>query len=92
MEIRLYSIFDKASEEYSPIFQAVNDSVAVRQFHFAMKDNPFPSDYKLVCLGSFHFSGGNAGVIVNTVGLDKCPYDVDLSIRDISSSREAKDE
>lgn len=92
MEIRLYSIFDKASEEYSPIFQAVNDSVAVRQFHYAMKDNPFPLDYKLVCLGSFHFSGGNAGVIVDIVESYKCPYDVDLTIREITSSREAKDE
>lgn len=55
MQMRLYSVFDKVAEESGPIFTAINDGTAVRQFRNLSRDIP-PYDkeaYVLYYLGSF---------------------------------------
>lgn len=60
----LYSIRDCLAEEYGPLFQAVNDGVAVRQFQKILVDIPISSrgDYVLVCFGKMDTVSGDIHV------------------------------
>ena len=51
MEKHLYSIFDRVAAEYGPIFEAVNDGVAMRNFNQSVEKAPAKDDYFLVRLG-----------------------------------------
>ena len=55
MKVNIYTIYDKVACESGPIFQAKNDTVALRCFMSLMKDTPnvTPSDYDVYCLGEF---------------------------------------
>ncbi len=54
MKTLLYTIFDNVAVECGPIFQAKNLLVASRYVNQMIKDTHInPSDYELVCLGSF---------------------------------------
>ena len=55
MKVNIYTIYDKVACESGPIFQAKNDTVALRCFMSLMKDTPnvVPSDYDVYCLGEF---------------------------------------
>lgn len=57
---RIYSIHDKISQDFSPVFEAKNDQVAVRQFNnwhvqMAEKDATFDiNDYLLFRIGKMN--------------------------------------
>ena len=55
MKVNIYTIYDKVACEAGPIFQAKNDTVALRCFMSLMKETPSvnPSDYDVYCLGDF---------------------------------------
>ena len=55
MKVNIYTIYDKVACESGPIFQAKNDTVALRCFMSLMKETPnvVPHDYDVYCLGDF---------------------------------------
>lgn len=58
MQHRLYAVFDKVAEEAGPVFTAVNDGIAIRQFRNLSRDIP-PYDkesYVLLYLGNYDSS------------------------------------
>lgn len=58
MKTILYTIFDRVAEEAGPVFEAVNDGVAMRNFRNLLKDVPAyqHGDYRIYRLGSFDHS------------------------------------
>lgn len=53
--MRLYAIYDRAAEESGPLFEAKNDSVAIRSYN-QLLDRVVPHDrdaYKLYCVGTY---------------------------------------
>lgn len=59
-KVQLYTVMDRCAGRYGPIFEAVNDAVAVRQFRGSMAAIPeyTRDDYSLIRLGSYdHISG-----------------------------------
>jgi Mg2+ and Co2+ transporter CorA len=59
--MKIYSIFDKVSEEYGPLIECVNDGVALRQFEHILKkmDEADRDDLVLYRLGEFERSLGS---------------------------------
>lgn len=53
MKQKLYVIFDKVAQEAGPIQCAKNDGIARRMFRSAIKDAPFPMDFKIMCVGEY---------------------------------------
>lgn len=55
----LYSVVDAIAEDYSPVFEAVSDPVAARQFRRLMGDVPqdMRCDYDLVRVGEVVIDG-----------------------------------
>lgn len=55
MQTNLYVIYDKVAEESGPVYQAVNDGVAVRQFKSTIEKIPssLRDEYQLVCIGMY---------------------------------------
>lgn len=55
MKTILYTIFDRVAEEAGPVFEAVNDGVAMRNFWNLLKEVPAyqHGDYRLYRLGFF---------------------------------------
>ena len=52
--VRLYVIYDRVAREGGPIFQAVNDGVAMRSYKAFMAQSPVsPEEYQLVCIGLY---------------------------------------
>ena len=51
--MKLYVIFDEVAEKGSPVFEAVNDQVAIRHIRDMIKDMSLHvlSDYVLRCVG-----------------------------------------
>lgn len=51
--MKLYVIFDEVAEKGSPVFEAVNDSVAIRHIRDMIKDMSVHvlADYVLRCVG-----------------------------------------
>lgn len=47
----VYVIYDKVAEEAGPLFEAVNDGVAVRQMCQSMRNVENPDDYSLFHVG-----------------------------------------
>ena len=70
----LYTIYDKSAEEAGPVFNAVNDSVAIRQVVQMMTDIPphIRGDYKLYCLGSWD----NKSMIIEK----SVPWEIDFTL------------
>lgn len=53
--MRLYAIYDRAAEESGPLFEAKNDSVAIRSYT-QLLDRVAPHDrdaYRLYCVGTY---------------------------------------
>lgn len=55
MQTKLYTVYDSVAEEAGPIFQAVNDAVAMRNYNNMLASTPHinPAEYKLLCVGIF---------------------------------------
>lgn len=49
----IYTIRDKVADEFGPIYQAVNDNVARRQFDMLAQQTTHPKDYELFKLGTY---------------------------------------
>jgi hypothetical protein len=58
MLFTVYSVLDSVAGEYSPLFQAVNDGVALRSFKSMMSSVDNVSDYRLYSLGTIDSSNG----------------------------------
>lgn len=54
----LYSIKDVVAEEFGPVFEAVNNGVAIRNFSNVLKETKYPEDYELYKLGNYDESTG----------------------------------
>lgn len=57
---KLYSVYDMMATKYGPIFEALNDEVASRQFCLLLDkvDKRFRKDYMLYCIGAFDIQNG----------------------------------
>lgn len=58
--VLLYSVYDKVAKKFGPIFQCVNEAVAVRRYKQLLKtvDDLSMSDFELVYVGRFdEFTG-----------------------------------
>ena len=53
-----YTIFDKVANEYAPVFQAVNDGVALRSVKKILSDVDDASDYQVFRVGTFDSGSG----------------------------------
>lgn len=53
MKFNLYTVFDCAANEGGPLFQAVNDAVACRQYRQLLKEVNEPESYKLYRVGNY---------------------------------------
>lgn len=52
MKFNLYVIRDCVAEQNGPVFQAVNDAVAMRGYNEEMRKSPYPSDFELIRIAS----------------------------------------
>lgn len=62
MNLGLYSVYDKVAEEYGPVFQAVNDRVASRNFSQMLTNPNTPvntEDFELYRLARFDTHTGS---------------------------------
>ena len=52
---RLYVVFDRVAEQSGPIFSAINDGVALRQYRHIIEsvDAGTQDEYRLLCLGVY---------------------------------------
>lgn len=57
MKGKIYVINDRLANENGPVFQAVNDAVALRQFTQVLEKTKYPEDYKLFCVGEIEEDG-----------------------------------
>ncbi len=69
---KLYVIQDRVAEQYGPVFDAVNDAVALRQFRVALEKSPFLSDFLLLCIGQI-----DEKCVISTSG---CPCVVEFNL------------
>lgn len=55
MRNALYVIYDKTARKSGPVFEAENDSVAIRRYQLGLKeiDDPYKEDYALYRLAYF---------------------------------------
>lgn len=54
-QMRMYAIYDRAAEESGPLFEAKNDSVAIRSYS-QLLERVAPHDrdaYRLYCVGTY---------------------------------------
>lgn len=61
--MRIYTVYDEKSEEYSPPFFTLNDKLAKRTINESAKGNgsmlgQYPEDYKLYYIGMFDNATG----------------------------------
>lgn len=67
--MRLYVIRDIVASKCSPVFEAVNDQVAVRMFDKTAGMSDYPCDYVLMFVGEID----DNGILTSSVNEDTCP-------------------
>lgn len=60
--MNLYVVRDIVADQSGPVFEAVNDGVAARQYRAIVKDAENPADYQLLCIGRVDRSTGQAEI------------------------------
>lgn len=67
MEMRLYAIYDCVAEQGGPIFSAVNDGVAIRQYRAVLQQvSPVDRDaYRLYLVGRYDQDSMHVSEMVN---------------------------
>lgn len=71
MTVKMYTVFDRVSNEAGPVQLCKNDAVASRMFVGMMKkDTINPSDYLLHCIGTFDTETMNIEKDFYVVSLD----------------------
>nr|QJB21665.1 MAG: nonstructural protein [Microvirus sp.] len=87
----LYSLYDRVSDSYGPVFEAVNDATAVRSLSRLLRDVN-PSDYELHCVGyrtEFKGTDEKAPKMIFILGtgevhdyeVPSTPYEIPFTIR-----------
>lgn len=74
--MNVYTILDRAAEEYGPPFIAKNDEVAKRNFVNLLNEVPahVKKDYELIRIGNFNTESGNLFTLRNeTVVTEEIP-------------------
>lgn len=73
--MKIYSIYDKATEKYGSYFFAENDNVAIRQFKLGMKNIPV----EVVCDLALYFHGviSEDGYVSSTLSVPTIVYVMD---------------
>lgn len=73
--MNLYTIFDKVAEESGPIYEAINDGVARRNYVNTMRNTPshLRGDYALFRLGSYDSKNMSVEAL-------KMPLEIDLDL------------
>lgn len=63
--VGIYTVHDKAAERYGPLFEAVNDAVALRNFSLSMDKVPdfILPDYQLIRVGSMDKVDGQVYIL-----------------------------
>lgn len=64
----LYTVYDKTARDYSQIFEANNDSVAIRNYQQLLAQTPYKEDFILIHLGLIRRSEEHCSVIPNQNG------------------------
>ena len=87
---KLYSVRDRAADQFGPVFQAINDAVASRSMVRLMEKIPsYDRDaFQLVRLGSFDDETGNISVTGCDVVDYKMPKFEDIEQRKFNFSLE----
>ena len=76
---KLYTVYDRVAEEFSPLATQKNDAVAIRSFRDVIGDKNNPGDYYLVRVGEFFPETGVLDVYPYQWDiLHDCEFDVDV--------------
>lgn len=67
--MKLYSVKDLVAEKFGPVFTAVNDGVAVRQFTGLLKQVDYVGEYVLYCVAEFDDEHGSIKAVNGDDGL-----------------------
>lgn len=67
MDYCLYSVYDKTADEYGPVFQAVNDGVAKREYNRLGIPESLKKEYSLHKIGYFDSKTGDVVPEVNYI-------------------------
>ena len=67
--MKLYSVKDQVAEKFGPVFMAVNDGVAVRQFTGLLKQVDYVGEYDLYCVAEFDDEHGSIKSVNGDDGL-----------------------
>ena len=67
--MKLYSVKDQVAEKFGPVFTAVNDGVAVRQFTGLLKQVDYVGEYDLYCVAEFDDEQGSIKAVNGDDGL-----------------------
>lgn len=67
--MKLYSVKDQVAEKFGPVFTAVNDGVAVRQFTGILKQVDYVGEYDLYCVSEFDDETGSIKAVNGDDGL-----------------------
>lgn len=84
LDVRLYCIYDTCAGHSMPIFEAPNDSAALRQFYLSMQSSDvfvdFVDQMTLWCVGWLNKSTPKI-TVPDQAESDKrvCPYEVDTA-------------
>lgn len=57
MKGKIYVIYDKMADDNGPVFQAVNDAVAIREFSQLLENTKYPEDFELLCVAEIDDKG-----------------------------------
>lgn len=58
MIVNVYSIYDRAAEEYGPTFEAKTDAVAWRFYDVKTRQDEYRHELFLVCIGTYDTESG----------------------------------
>ena len=70
---KIYTVYDKQAQTTQPIYEAVNDLVAIRDFSMLCKNDKvemirkFPEDYCLISLGELDTETGTITPYAKTI-------------------------
>lgn len=53
MVLNIYTVYDKVAEEAGPLFQAVNDGIALRNYRNMQIPESLKNDYSLYRIGTY---------------------------------------
>lgn len=85
MVVRLYALYDRVAQEFSPIAEFRNDGLAYRAFKDALKDNPHADDFKPLFLGEYDKTKG--WITPATLPSELEPGQLELELKPVVNDR-----